>query len=247
MQNFDASSNMPPKTAAKLLEPVLGYTFVKPELLDLALTHSSWANECGMGQNHNERLEFLGDAVLEICVSAQLYRRFPDAREGELTKMRAHLVSTVSLAERARKIGLDTMLKLGRGEESQGGRTRDGVLSDAFEAMLAAVYEDGGFDAAREAVARLFADRWPTAASKTMPKDYKTRLQEASQQQFGEAPLYTRLGSNGPEHAKVFEIGVKLPDGREFVATGSSCKKAEQNAAQQALDMLETAKSTKNS
>ena len=102
MQNFDAIQNMPPKAVAKLLEPVLGHTFAKPELLDLALTHSSWANECGTGQNHNERLEFLGDAVLEICVSAQLYSRFPDAREGELTKMRAHLVSTVSLAERAR-------------------------------------------------------------------------------------------------------------------------------------------------
>ena len=225
MQNFDAIQNMPPKAVAKLLEPVLGHTFAKPELLDLALTHSSWANECGTGQNHNERLEFLGDAVLEICVSAQLYSRFPDAREGELTKMRAHLVSTVSLAERARKIGLDTMLKLGRGEESQGGRTRDGVLSDAF-------------------VARLFADRWPTAASKTMPKDYKTRLQEASQQLFGQAPLYTRLGSRGPEHAKVFEIGLKLPDGTEFVATGSSCKKAEQNAAQQALAKLEEIKNT---
>ena len=242
MQNFDAIQNMPPKTVAKLLEPVLGHTFARPELLDLALTHSSWANECGTGQNHNERLEFLGDAVLELCVSAQLYGRFPDAREGELTKMRAHLVSTVSLAERARKIGLDTLLKLGRGEESQGGRTRDGVLSDAFEAMLAAVYEDGGFAAAQAAVARLFADRWPTAATKTMPKDYKTRLQEASQQRFGEAPLYTRLGSRGPEHAKVFEIGLKLPNGKEFVATGSSCKKAEQNAAQQALAMLEETK-----
>ena len=110
--------------------------------------------------------------------------------------------------------------------------------------MLAAVYEDGGFAAAQGVVARLFADRWPTAASKTMPKDYKTRLQEASQQLFGQAPLYTRLGSRGPEHAKVFEIGLKLPDGTEFVATGSSCKKAEQNAAQQALAKLEEIKNT---
>ncbi|MBD8895086.1 ribonuclease III [Desulfovibrio desulfuricans] len=240
MQNFDAPTNTDPAAAAKVLEPVLGYVFTKPALLDLALTHSSWANECGTGQNHNERLEFLGDAVLELCVSAQLYRRFPDAREGELTKMRAHLVSTVSLAERARKIGLVALLKLGRGEESQGGRNRDGVLSDALEAVLAAVYEDGGFAAAQGVVARLFADRWPTAASKTMPKDYKTRLQEASQQRFGEAPLYTRMGSQGPEHAKIFEIALRLPDGTEFAATGSSCKKAEQNAAQQALAVLES-------
>ena len=155
--------------------------------------------------------------------------------------MRAHLVSTVSLAERARKIGLVALLKLGRGEESQGGRNRDGVLSDALEAVLAAVYEDGGFAAAQKVVALIFADRWPTAASKAMPKDYKTRLQEASQQRFGEAPLYTRMGSQGPEHAKIFEIALRLPDGTEFAAIGSSCKKAEQNAAQQALAVLESA------
>jgi len=238
MQNFDASSHAVSSASFAQLESVLGHVFSRRELLDLALTHSSWANECGTEQIHNERLEFLGDAVLELCVSAQLFRRFPDAREGELTKMRAHLVSTVSLAERARKIGLEALLKLGRGEESQGGRHRDSVLSDAFEAVLAAVYEDGGFVAAQEAVARLFDDRWPTVAEKAMPKDYKTRLQEASQQRFGEPPLYTRLGSHGPEHAKVFEISLRMPDGVEFTASGSSCKKAEQNAAQQALAAL---------
>lgn len=242
MQNLDAPHVAAPASLARALEPALGHVFAAPDLLDLALTHSSWANECGEGQIHNERLEFLGDAVLELCVSTHLYHLFPDAREGELTKMRAHLVSTVSLAERARKIGLDGLLKLGRGEESQGGRSRDSVLSDAFEAMLAAVYEDGGFAAAQAAVGRLFADRWPKTAEKAMPKDYKTRLQEASQQRFGQAPLYTRLGSEGPEHAKVFEIALRLPDGTEFTATGSSCKKAEQGAARQALEVLQKQK-----
>lgn len=238
MQNFDASSRAASAAAVEHLESALGHVFSRRALLDLALTHSSWANESGAEQNHNERLEFLGDAVLELCVSAQLFRRFPDAREGELTKMRAHLVSTVSLAERARKIGLEALLKLGRGEESQGGRNRDSVLSDAFEAVLAAVYEDGGFVAAQATVARLFADRWPSVAEKAMPKDYKTRLQEASQQRFGEPPLYTRMGSHGPEHAKTFEIALRMPDGAEFTASGSSCKKAEQNAARQALEAL---------
>lgn len=218
------------------LEKALGHTFSRPELLTLALTHSSWANERGGGEHeHNERLEFLGDAVLELCVSAQLYHRFPQVREGQLTRMRAHLVSTVSLAERARTFGLDSLLALGHGEESQGGRSRDSVLSDAFEAVLAAVYEDGGFAAAAQAVERLFADRWPQSAVAAVSKDYKTRLQEASQQRFGAVPQYVRVGSHGPEHAKIFEILLRLPDGTDIVATGTNCKKAEQDAARQAL------------
>lgn len=221
---------------------ILGHVFARPELLDRALTHSSWANEYGAGPEHNERQEFLGDAVLELCVSWELYRRFPDAREGQLTRLRARLVSTASLAERARALGLDKRIKLGRGEESQGGRERDAVLSDALEAVLAAVYEDGGEAAAMAAVAALFAPCWPEAPQATVIKDYKTRLQEAAQQRFGAAPLYTRLGSNGPEHAKIFEVGLRLPDGREFRATGTSCKKAEQTAARQALAALQANK-----
>lgn len=221
------------------LEQVLGHRFMRPEMLDLALTHSSWANERGGGdQAHNERLEFLGDAVLELCVSAELYRRFPQAREGQMTRMRAHLVSTVSLAQRAKEIGLHSVLKLGRGEESQGGRLRDSVLSDAFEAVLAAVYVDGGFAAAQHVVARLFAHCWPSCVEPLMPKDDKTRLQELVQQHYGQMPLYVRTGSRGPEHAKIFDITLRLPDGTEFIATGRSCKKAEQEAARHALAHL---------
>ncbi|MEG6502593.1 MULTISPECIES: ribonuclease III [unclassified Desulfovibrio] len=239
MQDFDASSEYTLSKALELVKKQLGHGFIRKDLLELALTHSSWANECGPGQEHNERQEFLGDAVLELCVSWELYRRFPSAREGELTKMRSGLVSAVSLAERARSMGLDRLLKLGRGEESQGGRKRDAVLSDALEAVLAAIYEDGGFAAAQEAVARIFAGQWPSRAGDgKASKDYKTRLQEASQQRYGQAPLYTRVGSHGPEHSKVFEVALRLPDGTEFSASGSSCKKAEQQAACMALEAL---------
>lgn len=224
-----------------VLEERLDHVFARPELLDLALTHSSWANECGGGQRHNERQEFLGDAVLELCVSWELFRRFPKAREGELTKLRARLVSTVSLAERARQLGLDGLLKLGRGEERQGGRDRDSVLSDVLEAVLAAVYEDGGFAAAQKAVARIFEQHWPQTAGQTQRKDCKTRLQEMAQQLFKDRPVYALLASRGPEHAKIFEVSLHLPDGREFMASGTSCKKAEQEAARLALLALEAA------
>lgn len=241
MRNVDARSGPPPAPARAALEKTLDHVFARPELLDLALTHSSWANECGAGQAHNERQEFLGDAVLELCVSWELFRRFPEAREGELTKLRAHLVSTVSLAERARELGLDALLKLGRGEENQGGRGRDAVLSDVLEAVLAAVYEDGGFAAAQKAVARIFERRWPRGiGGGKAAKDYKTRLQEAAQRFFRDRPLYTQLASHGPEHAKIFEVCLRLPDGRRFTACGGSCKKAEQEAARLALEALET-------
>lgn len=244
MRNSDAISGAQAAEARAALEEKLGHVFDRLELLEQALTHSSWSNEYGMGQKHNERQEFLGDAVLELSVSWELSRRFPGAREGELTKMRALLVSTVSLAQRARELGLDALIKLGKGEENQGGRSRDAVLSDALEAVLAAVYEDGGYEAARESVRRIFAAHWPRAAVKQPRlKDNKTRLQEAALQRFKERPSYAQLASHGPEHAKIFEVSLRLPDGREFLASGSSCKKAEQEAARLALEALEDAAS----
>lgn len=228
-------------SSIRRLEDRLGHSFARPELLCLALTHSSFANEVGNGQQHNERLEFLGDAVLELCVSSELFRRFPDAREGELTKIRARLVSEGSLAEMAREIGLDRLVKLGRGEDAQGGRKRDSVLSDVFEAVLAAVYEDGGFEAALGMVSRLFAPcRFECAASGPQPRDFKSRLQEAMQRLFRDKPMYTRLTVCGPEHKPAFDVLLTLPDGREFTAGGGSCKKAEQQAARLALAALES-------
>lgn len=223
----------------------LGYVFSRRDLLEQALTHSSWVNEArgeGSDRPHNERLEFLGDAVLELCVSHALFTRFPTVREGSLTRVRAGLVNTRILAELAREIGLDESLRLGRGEESQGGRDRAPLLADGVEAVLGAVYLDGGFAAASAFVERLYAGRWPKEAEKPRRKDYKTSLQEATQRlpetQRG-LPLYIPDGSEGPEHARIFAVIVELPDGRRYRATGVSRKGAEQEAARLALAMLE--------
>ncbi|MDR3320033.1 MAG: ribonuclease III [Desulfovibrio sp.] len=228
-------------SARAALEARLGHVFVRPELLTQALTHSSIANESAEeGMGHNERLEFLGDAVLELCVSIALFRRFPVAREGNLSAMRSRLVSANSLAKLARELGLDKMLLLGRGEEIQGGRDRDSVLSDAFEAVFAAVYEDGGFAAASASVERVFALLWPVIGESVhQAKDYKSRLQEKILEVFKELPIYQRMASRGPDHARIFEVMLRLPDGREFLGSGTSCKRAEQNAACDALAALQ--------
>ena len=224
----------------KRLEEVLDYHFRNRALIERALTHSSYANECGLGQGHNERQEFLGDAVLELCVSWELYRRFPNTREGDLTRLRSCLVNTQSFANRAREIGLDRMLLLGRGEDSQGGRKRDSVLSDVFEAVLAAVYEDGGFEEVQRCVSRLFAGVWPENPEEgKKEQDHKTCLQEKVQHLFnGERPVYTQIAVTGPSHARQFTVEVRLPDGSRFEAEGTSCKKAEQGAAARALAAL---------
>ena len=158
----------------------LHYHFRDKSLLLLAVTHSSWANEHGTGNAHNERLEFLGDAVLEIVVSAQLFARFPEAREGELTRLRSSLVNESALACLARELHLDKELRLARGEENQGGRNRDALLADAMEAVFGGVFLDGGMDRAREVIENLYEHRWPQDTSGTRRKDYKTKLQRPS-------------------------------------------------------------------
>jgi len=219
----------------KTVQEVIHYRFSQVKLLELALTHSSWANEQARPDMSNERLEFLGDAVLELCVSEEAYRRFPDSDEGLLTKQRSRLVKTSTLASVARSIGLDNHLLLGRGEEAQGGRTRDGLLADALEALFGAVFLDGGFLASRDLVLGLLEPLWP--ASPTLPggKDCKSRLQELTQETHRERPVYALVESSGPEHHKVFEVEVLLPGGQRFRATGPSLKKAEQAAAQSAI------------
>ena len=223
----------------KAIEEILQYTYSRPELLTLALTHSSWANEHGAEQAHNERQEFLGDAVLELCVSWELFARFPDAREGDMTRLRSRLVSTGALADLARELHLDKFLLLGKGEECQGGRNRDTVLSDVFEAVLASVFEDGGFAAAKAVVQHVFRHRWPATVGESPRKDYKTRLQEEAQRLFKDRPLYVPTGSAGPEHAKIFSVRLILPDQRQFTAQGPSLKRAEQEAARLALAALD--------
>jgi ribonuclease-3 len=218
------------------IEDALGYSFANRDHLAVALTHSSYANEHGGGAEHNERLEFLGDAVLEVCVSSELFSRFPEAREGDLTRMRAGIVSQPFLSELARECGLDTALRLGKGEESQGGRERPSLLSDAFEALLGAVYLDGGFDAVTTVVRTVFDGKWPVRKQGGSSKDCKSLLQEVTQRRFRERPVYALMGSSGPEHAKTFTVRVTLPDGREFTCDGPSLKRAEQIVACLALE-----------
>ena len=204
------------------------------------MTHSSYANEQQNGVEHNERLEFLGDAVLELCISEELYRRFPGTREGDLTAMRSRLVNQESLAGMARKIGLDKKIILGKGEEAQGGRERDALLSDAFEALLGAIFLDGGFEAVRTAVHWLFEENWPEQREgRPKSKDAKSLLQEATQRLFKARPVYSLLSSEGPEHDKTFCVRLELPEGTVFFAEGSSMKRAEQAAAHAALARLE--------
>ncbi|WP_414652911.1 ribonuclease III [Humidesulfovibrio sp.] len=214
------------------------YRFRQVKLLELALAHSSWANESGRPELSNERLEFLGDAVLELCVSEEAYRRFPEADEGLLTKLRSRLVKTSTLAGVARSLGLDRRMLLGRGEESQGGRDRDSLLADALEALFGAVFLDGGFSAAQTLVLSLLAPLWPDSPALPGGKDCKSRLQELTQETHRERPVYTLVDSSGPEHHKTFEVEVLLPDGQRFRATGPSLKKAEQTAAQNAITRL---------
>lgn len=218
------------------LENRLGYRFTDTDLLRTALTHSSWANEHGGA--HNERLEFLGDAVLELAVSTRLFALHPDAREGELTSMRSALVNEGALANLARALRLDERLRLARGEENQGGRQRDALLSDAMEAVLGGVYLDGGFQNAVNVVERLYASLWPAAPGKVKRKDFKTRLQEVTQRISRGLPVYTQEGTSGPEHARIFSVRVRLPDGRIFRAAGAGLKRAEQEAAKTALAAL---------
>ena len=221
------------------LQRDIPYHFSQVKLLNAAMTHSSYANEQQSDVPHNERLEFLGDAVLELCISDELFRRFPDAREGELTAMRSRLVNQETLASLARRIGLDKCIALGKGEESQGGRERSSLLSDAFEALLGAIYLDGGFAAVQETVCGLFLEHWPAQSGKSKGKDGKSRLQEVTQQFFRERPIYTLVSSAGPEHEKLFTVRLDLPDKTTFTAAGSSVKRAEQTAAHMALKFLE--------
>ncbi|GFK93062.1 Ribonuclease 3 [Fundidesulfovibrio magnetotacticus] len=218
------------------LQDAISYRFGQVKLLVTALTHSSYANE--QGCVHNERLEFLGDAVLELAVSEELFRRFPEAPEGALTKLRSKLVSMPALAELARSLHLDQAILLGKGEEGQGGRTRDSLLADAMEALLGAVFQDGGYEGAKSAVGAIFAPLWPEDVEQSRARDYKSRLQERTQRDMRTRPIYRLMGSSGPEHEKRFEVELALPDGRVIQAAGPSVKKAEQSAARMALQAL---------
>lgn len=219
------------------LEKRLGYRFRRPELLDQALTHRSWAHEREDDVEHYERLEFLGDAVLGLIAAEELFRGHPELPEGELSKRKAFLVSREVLARRGEELGLGELLRLGVGEERSGGREKASLLADAVEAVLGAVYLDGGLDAARQAIAGLFADG--LARPGAGPSDAKTLLQEAVQARGWPLPEYQLVEQTGPDHAKRFTVEVELrgePAGRGH---GRSKKSAEQEAAAVALAALD--------
>lgn len=217
-------------------EKIIGYKFKDKKLLITALTHSSYKNENHHIEEHNERLEFLGDSVIELCVSEELLKRFQHAREGELTSTRAYLVNESSLATLARKIKLNQFILLGKGEEAQGGRERDANLCDALEALVGAIFLDGGYLKAKKFVLFLFKEMWPSKCIEKVKKDYKSHLQEITQKLYKERPKYIVLDSFGPEHAKSYRVQVILPNNESYEAVGTSIKGAEQLAAKKAIE-----------
>lgn len=215
----------------------LQYTFRDPHYLTIALTHSSFANEGKKGEPCNERQEFLGDAVLSIIVSDYLFRHHEEMPEGDLTKLRAALVCEKALCQYALKLGLGDFLLLGRGEEATGGRKRPSVLADAFEAVIAAVYLDGGMEPAKEFVLR-FALPAIENHSPTAFKDYKTMLQEIIQKNPEERVTYELIEESGPDHDKRFVVEVHLNSNVIGRGEGRSKKSAEQAAAKVALALM---------
>lgn len=220
-----------------MIERALAYEFRRPELLEQALTHRSAAHELGEEGFHNERLEFLGDAVLDLLVSELLMESGPDADEGSLSRARADAVNAHALAERAREFALGDALRLGRGEERQGGRTRASILGNAFEAVVAAVYLDGGLEAARDLVRRAFGDL--TSGKLRLLVDPKTRLQEVLQSRGEALPRYETVVERGPDHAREFEVCVWAGDRALGTGKGTSKRAAEQAAAARALDEVD--------
>ncbi|MGH9500242.1 MAG: ribonuclease III [Terriglobales bacterium] len=247
------------------LEHTLGYRFVRPELLEQALTHSSQAREAesaqplnGKRNGDNEQLEFLGDAVLGLITTEELFHRFPQFREGELSKLRAHLVSEKHLIRVAQLLELGRFLRLGRGEEKSGGRNKTTLLVDALEAILGAMYVDSGLEAVRRAVLEhIVSPELETLArnGSSLPlNDYKSALQEKLQAMGRPQPSYVLVKERGPEHSKTFTVEARLlrvgePGGAELIgqAEGSTKKDAEQGAARQVLEYLNSPSEDKRS
>jgi ribonuclease III len=215
------------------LETGLGHRFQRPEHLQVAVTHRSFSPDAP----NNETLEFLGDAVLALAMADLLMRRFPAAREGDLSKLRAGLVNAETLAQKARILELGRWLRLGKGEEKSGGRDKESILAGGYEALLGAVYLDGGYEAARRLVELHFAADLTTEAAAGL-RDYKTRLQELTQRRFRATPVYELVEESGPDHAKRFVSQLSIAGRTYGRGVGHSKKTAEQAAAMEALAVL---------
>jgi ribonuclease-3 len=215
------------------LEETLQYRFSNKELLIEALTHKSYKQPY-----NNERLEFLGDAVLDLIIGEYLFQKFPKFDEGKLSKMRASLVNEEGFTRLANHIGLGEQLLMSNAEENNGGRSKPSLLSNAFEAVMGAIYLEAGLEEVRNIIIRLLESAYKEISLDSLFKDYKTTLQELTQAHFGITPEYKLVGSSGPDHKKEFEIAVVI-DGKEYArAIGKSKKVAQQEAAEVAIDLL---------
>lgn len=223
------------------LEKELSLFFRDPGLLNTALTHRSYVNENqGMTCQDNERLEFLGDAVLELCISDLLIRMHPDHSEGKLSKLRASMVNEQPLAMMADTFRIGDYILLGKGEETSGGRTKPSILADAFEAILAAAYIDVGFEAVYRFIEGIFEPLIRTGSGDPFYRDYKTTLQESCQSLFRIIPRYTLLHEYGPDHEKIFQVRLTVSEFIAATGTGKNKKEAEQDAARKALEQIES-------
>lgn len=225
-------------SSIKEFEKKIGYTFKNETLLRRALTHTSFANESkDKSLGHNERLEFLGDSVLSVTVAEALYLQYPNLPEGELTRIRAALVCEKTLYAVAKDVNLGDYLFLGRGEDASGGRNRPSVLSDAYEAVIAAIYLDGGMEEAKKFILPRFESHLSNHM-KDIPRDYKSELQEIVQQNPDERISYVLTSESGPDHNKIFSVEVHLNSNCIGKGTAPSKKQAEQLAAKEALGLL---------
>ena len=222
------------------LENQLNYSFQNPQLLERALTHKSYFNESSdKSVGHNEKLEFLGDAVLDLSLSHKLMDVFDDLNEGQLSRLRASLVNENALSELALQLQLDKDLKLGKGEEKSGGRTKPRLLACVFEALIGAYYLDAGFEKANKWIVQIFTPLIEQInVENSFQEDYKTHLQELTQEMFKCVPKYKVVNSTGPDHNKSFSVEVLISEKVFAEGAGKSKKQAEQEAARQALEKL---------
>lgn len=217
-------------------EKKIGYSFKDKRLIETAFTHRSYLNENrAPGKEHNERLEFLGDAVLELVVTDFLYAKYPDKPEGELTAYRAALVNTVSISDAGTLLGMNDFLLLSRGESKDTGRARAIILANAFEALIGALYLDAGYEVARDFIAKQLFHKTEEVVTKKLWQDSKSRFQELSQERHGITPTYQLLDQSGPDHDKRFVVGAFIGNEKIALGEGRSKQEAEQDAAQKAL------------
>lgn len=218
------------------VEKKIGYKFKNGLLLEQAFTHRSYLNENrSLGKEHNERLEFLGDAVLELVVTEFLFAKYPDKPEGDLTAYRAALVNTVSISDAATKLGMNDYLLLSRGEARDTGRARQIILANAFEALIGALYLDSGYDVAKDFIANQLFHKTEEVVAKRLWQDAKSRLQEIAQERSKVTPTYEVMSQAGPDHDRTFVVGAYIGEERVAQGEGRSKQEAEQAAAEKAL------------